>query len=200
MNETGRRELLHIKKYPNRRYYDTTRSRHVTLQEVYDLVREGHDVKITDSRNGDDITNLVLLQVVLEKDQPKLDLFPTAVFHLMLRTDRQVLRSSLDRFFGPFSKMIAASQQQFDTYLRQALQANMVSPLEWANTMMQAFSPFPQAGRNGHMDSSEAATDDAADVQENVAPRGEESLDELRRQAAALTQRIDELSSGRSDR
>ena len=71
--------VLQIKKYPNRRYYDATRSCHVTLQEVYDLVRDGQDVCVTDSRTGEDITNLNLMQDMLEKDQPKLDVFPSRV-------------------------------------------------------------------------------------------------------------------------
>ena len=62
-------EVIQIKKYPNRRYYDTSNSRHVTLQEMHDLIVSGKDICVTDSRNGDDITNLVLTQILLERDE-----------------------------------------------------------------------------------------------------------------------------------
>ena len=45
-----------INKYPNRRYYDTLNSRHVTLQEVHDLIISGKDVCVTDTRTGEDLT------------------------------------------------------------------------------------------------------------------------------------------------
>ena len=46
---------LDIRKYPNRRYYDATRSRHLTLPEIRNLIRDGYDVTVTDSRSGADI-------------------------------------------------------------------------------------------------------------------------------------------------
>src|SRR3990172_5532526 len=138
-------EVIQIKKYPNRRYYDATNSRHVTLQELHDLIVSGKDICVTDSRNGEDITNLLLTQILLERDEPKLDLFPSSVLHMMIRSNRQALRSTMERFFGPFLGLVSTSQKQFDAYLRQAMQTNVSSPMEWANRMMQAFSGVSQA-------------------------------------------------------
>lgn len=186
MTTGDQRETIQIKKYPNRRYYDATRSRHVTLQEVYELIQTGHDVMITDSRNGEDITNLVLLQIVLEKDHPKLDVFPSAILHLMIRSNQQVLRSSLERFFGPFMTILANSQKQFDHYVRQAMRGSMVSPLNWATTMLQAFSPHDSSSPSPDAADAFETPDDS----QNVGG----TLDDLRMQIAALTQRVEELS------
>ena len=178
-------EVIQIKKYPNRRFYDATHSRHVTIQDVHDLIVSGKNVCVTDSRNGDDITNLVLTQILLEQDEPKLDLFPSSVLHLMIRSDRQVLRSSMERLFGPFLGLFASSQKQFDAYLRQAMQANVTSPIEWAGRMMQAFSGAPPT------------PDPAAAPPPEPPPDGQttaESLDDLREQLAALQRRVEELS------
>lgn len=193
MNQTVARELLQIKKYPNRRYYDTTRSCHVTLQEVNDLVASGHDVLITDSRNGDDITNLVLLQILLEKDQPKLDLFPSSVLHLMIRSNHQVLRSSVERFFGPFMSMLATSQKQFEGYVRQAMHGQIVNPLQWASSMMQAFS-----GAGAPHATPTAA---GADAYDDAPPPDETdaTLESLRTQLSDLHRRLDELTASRGE-
>ena len=181
-------EVIQIKKYPNRRYYDATNSRHVTLQELHDLIVSGKDVCVTDSRNGDDITNLVLTQILLERDEPKLDLFPSSVLHLMIRSNRQVLRSSMERFFGPFLGLLATSQKQFDAYLRQAMRANAGSPMEWASRMMQAFSAgTPAPGQTAAHPPEPPADNRPSD----------ETLDDLREQLATLRRRVEELSEAR---
>ena len=190
----SQRESLQIKKYSNRRYYDTTRSCHVTLQDLYGLIRDGHDVAIKDSRTGHDITNVVLLQVILEKDQPKLDVFPAAILHQMIRSNLEVMRSSVERFFGPFMNVAAASQKQFEAYLRQAGGGKFVSPLDWASSMMSAFSP-PAGEPSADQPDAEASP---------VPPKSDASvedggLNELRDQVAALTRRIEQLDADRNE-
>ena len=181
-------ELIQIKKYPNRRYYDATNSRHVTLQEVHELVVSGRDVCVSDSHNGEDITNLVLTQILLEQDEPKLDLFPSTLLHLMIRSNRKVLRSSMERFFGPFQGLMSTSQKQFDAYLRQAMQNNAASPMEWASRMMQAFSgtPAPPVSTASRPPKPTAKTRDS-----------DENMTNLRKQLSALQRRVDKLGKTR---
>lgn len=65
-----------IKKYANRRLYDTTASKHVTLDGIGELIARGIDVQIVDDTSGDDITRAVLLQIISEREQggrPMLD-------------------------------------------------------------------------------------------------------------------------------
>jgi len=181
-------EVIQIKKYPNRRYYDATNSRHVTLQELHDLIVSGKDICVTDSRNGDDITNLLLTQILLEQDEPKLDLFPSSVLHLMIRSNRQVLRSSMERFFGPFQGLLKTSQKQFDAYMRQAMQTNVASPMEWASRMMQAFS--------GPSSSPGPAVSPPPEPHAANHVSGE-TLDQLREQLATLQRRVEELDAAR---
>lgn len=181
-------EVIQIKKYPNRRYYDATNSRHITIQEVHDLVMSGRDVCVSDSRNGEDITNLVLTQILLEQDEPKLDLFPSSVLHLMIRSNRQVLRSSMERFFGPFQGLLSSSQKQFDAYLRQAMKTNVASPMEWASRMMQAFTGTPMAPGPAASQPPEPPA---------VTREPDETLDDLREQLAALQRRVEKLGKTR---
>ena len=55
-----------IKKYENRRLYDTTNSRYVNLEEVAQLVQSGKDVEVVDAATGEDLTRLVLTQIIVE--------------------------------------------------------------------------------------------------------------------------------------
>src|SRR5206468_2997082 len=74
-------QVFEIKKYPNRRFYNVSRSRHETLNDLHELVQAGHQIHVIDSKTGHDITNVVLTQIILEHDPPKLDLFPAALLH-----------------------------------------------------------------------------------------------------------------------
>ncbi|MBI4718978.1 MAG: hypothetical protein HY763_14320 [Planctomycetes bacterium] len=192
MNGQRQSEPIQIKKYPNRRFYDATRSCHVTLQDISQAIRSGFDVVVTDSRNGADITNVVLLQIILEKDEPKLDLFPSAVLHLMIRTDYPVLRDSIERFFGPYMSMLSATQRQFDTYLRQAMRGQFVSPLDWATSFLRTFNPA-RAAPAASATPETPSTDDVVTTQ-NLG----ETVADLRRQMAELAQRIADLGASRA--
>ncbi len=188
-------ETLHIKKYPNRRFYDTTRSCHVTLQDVHELIQKGFQVRISDSRNGNEITNSILLQILLDKDQLKLDVFPPAIFHLMLRSDHHMLRTYVERFFGPYAEMMTASQKQFDSFL-QNTGTGMPNPMDWANSMFQAMTGVQSPSSVSPQVNSEPPPTDEASC-ENAEP--DESLQSLRDEVAALHERIENITTEHSN-
>lgn len=55
-----------VKKYGNRRLYDTAKSRYITLEDLADIIRGGEDVRVVDARTGDDLTNVTLAQIIVE--------------------------------------------------------------------------------------------------------------------------------------
>src|SRR5205823_3540835 len=60
MAQDAPEKILEIKKYPNRRYYDATHSRHLTLEEIRSLIQQGYDIRVTDAKSSADITAQVL--------------------------------------------------------------------------------------------------------------------------------------------
>ena len=106
-----------IKKYPNRRLYDTEISSYITLEEVRQLVLDGENFEVRDAKSGDDLTRAVLLQIISEheeKGQPMLS--PQLL--------RQIIRfygDSLQGFMGPYLErslqVFLDQQQQFRTQL-----------------------------------------------------------------------------------
>lgn len=80
-------DVLQIRKYPNRRYYDATRSRHVRLLDIRRAVQAGCFVCIHDSRTDEDITNQVLGQIILNDDGGKLAVVPSEALHHLIRVD-----------------------------------------------------------------------------------------------------------------
>ena len=120
--------LLEIKKYPNRRLYDATRSCHVTLTELYDLVAAGHTVCVRDSKSGEDITNQVLLQALIERDPLKITAVPSPLIHLMIRLNHSLITS------------------WFDLGLRQAMGAyGATAGSPWTGGWPTASAPWPGA-------------------------------------------------------
>jgi polyhydroxyalkanoate synthesis repressor PhaR len=138
---------LAIKKYPNRRYYDTSRSRHVTLGELHDLICDDYELTITDSKTGDDITRQVLTQIILERDPLKLAIFPTNILHQVIRTQKQFLGSVVEQFFQQALQTHKTSQERWAGFLRNTLgmgATTPTSPLEWTRPFMDAFgAPAP---------------------------------------------------------
>jgi polyhydroxyalkanoate synthesis repressor PhaR len=73
-----------IKKYENRRLYDTTNSRYVNLDEVAQLIREGRDLQVIDAATGDDLTRPVLTQIIMEQAKEPDSAFPLDVLRQMV--------------------------------------------------------------------------------------------------------------------
>ncbi len=75
-----------IKRYQNRKLYDTTNSQYVTLNDIAEMIKHGEDVKIIDNKSGDDLTSLTLTQIIFEQEKRKKSLLP-------LQTLRQIIQS-----------------------------------------------------------------------------------------------------------
>ena len=183
--ETPSDRRLELRKYPNRRYYDTTHSRYVTIEDILAAIRDGFEVHATDSRSGEDITAKVLAQIILEHDSPKLEIFPVALLHQLIRANDSLVRDFVDKYFCRALSAFLDSQRQFDHYLRQALRLPVSLPnaQDWARWTMAPFmQPFlPAEEREEHKPgSSEAAADSGKEA-------------ELRRQVEELRKEVDSL-------
>jgi len=87
-----------IKKYPNRRLYDTQLSTYITLSQLADLIREGTKVTVIDAKTGEDVTAFTLMQVVLEEARSKNALLPVSLLHLFIRYGENVLSEFFDKY------------------------------------------------------------------------------------------------------
>jgi polyhydroxyalkanoate synthesis repressor PhaR len=184
---------LKIRKYSNRRFYDTTRSRHVTLPEMHELILAGRELNVTDNRTGEDITHQVLTQILLERDAPKLCMFPANILHQMIRTQQQFLGSVVEQFFQQALATHRASQERWTQFLQNVLggPAPAANPLDWTRAWLQTFTPGAATG-NAPVPPPATTRDDestsTADVQE------------LRRQIDTLSQRVEALQARRRTR
>lgn len=89
-----------IKKYGNRRLYDSTNSRYVNLEEVAQMVREGHDVQVVDATTGEDRTRAVLTQIVVEQAKGDDTAFPLDVLRQMVAATGKATNEAALSYMG----------------------------------------------------------------------------------------------------
>src|SRR5437773_11585805 len=133
---------LEIKKYPNRRYYDATHSRHLTLDEIRSLIREGYDLRVTDSKTSVDITAQVLTQIILELETQKLDSFPVPLLVRLIRVNDQLVKDFIEKYFNQALHSFLTYQQQVEEQIRRTHGLPPVFPSvsAWTKAMLQPFA------------------------------------------------------------
>jgi polyhydroxyalkanoate synthesis repressor PhaR len=118
---TPNAETVAIKKYPNRRYYDSNQSRHVTLEDIHRMIRAGLRVEVTDSKTGADITSRVLAQIILEMDSLKLGLFPSPLLHKLIQSNDAIVHEFVELYFNQALEWFLSSREAFENHFRQAM-------------------------------------------------------------------------------
>jgi len=92
-------DQITIKKYSNRRLYDSTNKRYVTLEDIAFLIREGSEIKVIDSQSGDDISKVILIQVILESEKNKEDILPVSFLHMLIKYGNKVAKDFFENYF-----------------------------------------------------------------------------------------------------
>lgn len=172
---------LEIKKYPNRRYYDATHSRHLTLDEIRALIQQGYDLRVVDAKTSADITAQVLTQIILELDTAKLDSLPIPLLLRLIRMNDQLIKDFIDKYFNQALHSFLGYQEQLEQQMRRAhgLPPAFPSVSAWTKAM---FEPFASAfGGGGAAPAGEPA------------PGGGASTDELRHMIEQLQKELAEL-------
>jgi polyhydroxyalkanoate synthesis repressor PhaR len=160
MAEDAEQKILEIKKYPNRRYYDATHSRHLTLEEIRSLIQQGYDIRVIDAKTSADITAQVLTQLILELDTPKLDSLPVPLLVRLIRMNDQLVKDFIEKYFNQALKSFFDYQKQLEEQIRKTHGLPPVFPSvsAWTKAMLEPFSavfsgaaevpPTPPSGKD----------------------------------------------------
>jgi polyhydroxyalkanoate synthesis repressor PhaR len=138
-----------IKKYPNRRLYDTASSAYITLSEVKHLVMAREAFEVRDAKNGENITRSILLQIILEEEANGSPMFTAPVLESLIRFYGHAMQGFLG---GYLEKNI---QSLIDLQTRFAEQSNGLSPEMWSQ-FMAVQPPALQALMGGTLEQSKA--------------------------------------------
>jgi polyhydroxyalkanoate synthesis repressor PhaR len=136
-----------IKKYPNRRLYDTETSTYITLAEVRRLVMSSTQFVVRDAKTNEDLTRSILLQIILEEEAGGAPMFTEAVLSNIIRFYGDAMQS----FMGAY---LEKNVQSFmDLQVKMAEQSKGLSPEMWAQ-FMNAKSPMMQGMMGAYIEQS----------------------------------------------
>jgi polyhydroxyalkanoate synthesis repressor PhaR len=125
-----------IRKYANRRLYDTSASRYVNLEDIAALIRNGTEVQVMDAKTGQDLTRVTLTQIILEDARDEPTGLPLDLLRQLIMTSDYVRREFVKSAFDAYSKLQDAVQSGI-TSVRSAA----MSPLEAVSGLVQGKAP-----------------------------------------------------------
>ena len=118
-------DTILLKKYSNRRLYDTEKSKYVTLEEVSEMIKDGCSVEIADAQTKEDVTAFVLTQIILEEAKKKNFLLPVPVLHLIIRYGDNALGEFLEKYLQKTIQNYLKYKKAFDEQMKQWLDMGM---------------------------------------------------------------------------
>lgn len=184
-----------IKKYANRRLYNTQTSSYVTLDHLAQMVKEGTEFEVRDARTGEDITRSVLTQIIFEEEAKGQSLLPIKFLRQLIRFYGDSLQSFVPGYLDMSMEGFAKNQEQMRNRLAEAFggSGQVIENLTRQNMAMferamSMFSPFGQAARRGGEDEAKGAAAPAAKPAEDISELKSE-IEAMRKQLAELSQR-----------
>lgn len=177
-----------IKKYANRRLYNTAKSSYVTLDDLAVMVRDGQDFVVKDAKSGEDITRSVLAQIIFEEESKGQNLLPVNFLRQLIGLYGDSLESLVPGYLEASMESFAKNQENMREQIsalmgQNPMMANMESlargNMEWMENAVKMFAPFTAP--------MPAAKPDAE-------TGGNEELDALKKQLAEMQAQISKLA------
>ncbi len=192
-------EPVVIKKYANRRLYNTETSSYVTLEDLADLVREGRDFVVRDAKTGEDLTRQVLAQIIFEQENKGATLLPEDFLRQLIRFYGDSLGQMLPRYLEAAMQAFVHQQDEMRRLMGSAMDPT---------GMWQAMGRMAEEGMRNFQKAMLAfwgqTPADSPARKEPSSPGKTESADEdgrlsmLERQLAAIERELQALKKGRS--
>jgi polyhydroxyalkanoate synthesis repressor PhaR len=126
----GEPERILIKRYGNRRLYNTETSGYVNYQDLIKLIRAGHDVQVIDSRTKADVTKAVLMQVILEEEKTQ-SVLPVSFLFQLIRSQETAVQDFFKNYLSSSFEAYLKTKEEFDRRFRGFLQMGSTSPQLW---------------------------------------------------------------------
>ena len=186
-------EPVTIKKYANRRLYNTGTSTYVTLEDLATMVKTGEDFVVYDAKTGEDITRSVLAQIIFEQENKEgQNLLPIAFVRQLIRFYGDSMQMLVPRYLEVSIESLTREQEKFRKQLTNTFSGTPFAPLEEhvrrnMELFQQTFSMFkpfvPQRSSSG-----------IAEPEKVPEPLPDDNMDDLRRQMKDMQDRLDRLA------
>jgi polyhydroxyalkanoate synthesis repressor PhaR len=142
-----------IKKYPNRRLYDTRTSAYITLADVKELVLKGEAFQVVDAKNGEDLTRSILLQIILEEESGGSPMFTSDVLTQFIRFYGNAMQGMMGAYLERNMQLFSELQKRMQEQSQSLYGGNKASQDLW-NQFMAFQGPAMQSLVSSYMDQS----------------------------------------------
>ena len=132
---------VRFKKYANRRLYNITESKYMTLNEIEGIIRQGYEIVVTDAKTKEDVTAFILTQIILEQAKNRNTLLPVPLLHVIIRYGDNVLIDFFDNYLQQVIGSYLEYKQAMDTQFQQWLDLGR-NLAETAQHGMNPANPF----------------------------------------------------------
>ncbi|MGO9947433.1 MAG: polyhydroxyalkanoate synthesis repressor PhaR [Steroidobacteraceae bacterium] len=153
-----------IRKYANRRLYDTGASRHVTLEDLRHLIVSGEKIKVVDDKSGDDLTRSVLLQIIAEQEQFGSPVLGSELLEMIIRFYGRPAQALLSGYLEQAFTTMLRQQEAMQSEMLKALQTPFAPLTDLARTNLEMWEKMQSAARAAFTASSAAAPESNSDT------------------------------------
>jgi polyhydroxyalkanoate synthesis repressor PhaR len=174
-------ETVIVKKYANRRLYNTRSSSYITLDDLARMTREGIDFKVLDAKTGNDITHQILTQIIMEEESSGGEqMLPIGFLRQLISMYGNSMQAMMPQYLEASMENFRANQQKLQDAFKTTVAPEAFAKL--AETNMAMF----KAAASAFMPKGEATAP-------SPAPKPASDIDALREQMAAMQRKLDEL-------
>ena len=190
-------EPVIIKKYANRRLYNTGTSTYVTLEDLATMVKQGEDFIVYDAKTGEDITRTVLTQIIFEQENKEgQNLLPITFLRQLIRFYGDSMQMLVPRYLEVSIDSLAKEQEKFRSQMAQAfgvggfgsLEDQVRRNMEMFERAFSMFAPFARREGQGAAEGEAAAA---------AVPGAGSDIDALKRQLDEMQKKIDRLGENK---
>jgi polyhydroxyalkanoate synthesis repressor PhaR len=147
-------DIRTIKKYPNRRLYDTANSGYITLADVKQMVLEGIEFQVVDAKSGDDLTRPILLQIILDEEAGGLPMFSSDMLSQMIRFYGSAQQTIIGQYIEQNVQAFLAIQKKLQEQAKQVYGDKMMLTPELWKQFMQMQAPAMQGMLGNYLEQS----------------------------------------------
>lgn len=194
----GEKKPITIKKYANRRLYNTETSSYVTLDNLSQMVKDSKEFCVFDAKTGEDITRQVLTHIIVEEESKGQNLLPISFLRHLISFYGDSLQAVVPNYLDHSMSSFARNQEQMRNYLEDAFGGlSPFGPMEEISkknmamfeNAMKMFTPF--YGPDGMIAGNDAAKS------EDAKPEGGNDINDLRQQMLDMQKKLDKLSGNK---
>lgn len=178
---TAEGEPIIIKKYANRRLYNTDTSSYITLDDLAGMVRENIDFQVIDAKSGDDITHTILTQIIVEEESHGTQLLPVSFLRDLISMYGNSMQSMMPSYLEASMTNFRKNREQLQAAFAKGIEANPLAQMAEANFKMM-------------QNAAEAFIPNKRKTKKDAKSEGGDELAQMREQMAAMQKKLDAMS------